>query len=103
MKKSDFRRVRKVLMRHIPEWFEMHVESDAIPIDGAFPGSPRVAPIVDDGYSSSEDSYMNLSINTALSYDGSTISDSDSCSQGEAAMSSAPGLSNRHPRGVQST
>ena len=103
VKKSDFRSVRKVLTRHIPEWFETHVESDAIPIDGAFPGSPRVAPIVDDGYSSSEDSYMNLSINTALSYDGSTISDSDSYSRGEAATSRAPGLSNRHPRDVQST
>ena len=85
--KDDFRRVRKILMSNIPEWFDLHVELDARPPEDAFPGPPRVAPISDDGYSSGEDTYMNLSINTALSYDGSTMSDNDSYTRSESATS----------------
>ena len=80
--KDNFRPVRRVLMQQIPEWFELHVAPDARPRDGAFPGDPGVASIADDGYSSGDDSYMNLSINTALSYDGSLLSDNDSYSRG---------------------
>ena len=81
--KDNFRMVRKTLMHAIPDWYEVHVKPDAYPREGAFPGPPCVAPIADDGYSSGEESYMNLSINTALSYDCSMLSDGESYSRSE--------------------
>ena len=79
VKKQSFRAARKSLIKSIPVWFEVHVPLDARPPEDAFPDLPGVAPIAEDGYSSGDDSYMNLSINTALSYDLS-MSDTDATS-----------------------
>ena len=82
--KQHFRHIRKSLMRQLPDWFDAHVPSDAQPCKDVYPGLPCVAAIAEDGYSSGEDSYMNLSINTALSYDCST-SDMDYYSRAKSS------------------
>ena len=93
--KQHFRHIRKSLMRQLPEWFMTHVPTDAHPREDVYPGSPCVAPIAEDGYSSGEDSYMNMSINTALSYDCS-LSDMDSYSRAKSSDYSNSGSSYRN-------
>ena len=93
--KQHFRLIRKSLMRQLPEWFTIHVPTDAHPREDVYPGSPCVAAIAEDGYSSGEDSYMNMSINTALSYDCS-LSDMDSYSRAKSSDYSNSGSSYRH-------
>ena len=68
VRKGDFNRVRSELMENLHQWYNNHVAEDAKQLASQFPGDPRVAPIASDGYSSSEASYTENSVNTALSY-----------------------------------
>ena len=67
--KDDFHKARKSLQANLPTWYAECVPDDAKPTQDRFPGTPEVAPIMSDGYSSREDSYYSSSVNTALSYD----------------------------------
>ena len=66
--KEAFRKTRNHLMAKLSSWWDEHVPEDAKQIAAKFPGTPEVAPIKADGYSSGEGTYMSSSINTAMSY-----------------------------------
>ena len=99
VQKQSFRKLRKQLISALPEWYDTCVPTDARPSEDAYPGPPCVAPLSEDGYSSGEDSYMNLSINTALSYEGSVLSDTESYNNLSSVSSrhSPPTGFNRQP------
>ena len=73
---KDFQRIRKHLQQHLKSWYATHVTVDAQNSEGAFVGSPEVAPISSDNYSDGEQSYMTVSINAAMSL-VSLLSDDD--------------------------
>lgn len=61
-------------MEELTNWIEDNAAPDAKATLIKYPTSPEVAPIRSDGFSSGEQSYMNISVNTAFSV-GSAISD----------------------------
>jgi glycerophosphoryl diester phosphodiesterase len=64
---KDFKRIREHLQKYIQPWYDQYVEPDARNPESKFPGPPVVAPIEADDYSEDEQSYMTVSVNTALS------------------------------------
>ena len=64
---KDFTRVRQYLVRNIHDWYSTHVTQDGRNPEGKYSGEPVVAPIAADEYSDDENSYMTVSINTAMS------------------------------------
>ena len=93
VEKHAFRHVWKTLKSHLPLWFGEHVPLDAQPPADAYPGDPGVASIAEDGYSSGEDSYMNQSITSALSYDGSLYDNTFQRHRHDTEETSSYGLS----------
>ena len=69
--KDQFSSIRHLLMKNLPQWYSQHESSEAMPRDGQYPGNPRVTPLMEDGNSSGEESYMANSIATAFSFEGS--------------------------------
>ena len=61
----------------IEKWHQKFVEVDALPPEGYFPGPPRVKPIIDDGISSGENSWMSMSSASFLSMDLSMVENDD--------------------------
>ena len=74
---KNYHRVRQYLKDVIPQWYEDYVEPDAKAPEGRYPGKPEVSQTDSDGYSQGDNSYMNISINTAMSL-GSAISNDTS-------------------------
>ncbi len=70
VQKDQFSNLRRLMKKNLPQWYSEHVPTEAMPREGQYPGSPRVAPLMEDGYSSGEDSYMANSIATAFSFEG---------------------------------
>ena len=71
---KNFHCIRAHLKEVIPTWYEQYVEPDAKAPEFRYPGKPEVSPIDSDGFSQAgNQSYMTISINTAMSI-GSTIS-----------------------------
>ena len=64
---KDFQRIRMHLKKYIQPWYDQFVEPDARNPESKFPGPPIVASIEADDYSEDEQSYMTVSVNTALS------------------------------------
>jgi hypothetical protein len=75
--KTEFQKIRSHLMIVIEKWHQKFVEVDALPPEGYFPGPPRVKPIVDDGISSGENSWMSMSSASFLSMDLSMVENDD--------------------------
>ena len=69
--KDDFKAVRANLMINIPDWYDKHVPTDGKTSTENYPGTPEVAPIPSDGYSSGEESYYAGSVASAMSYTSS--------------------------------
>ena len=75
---SEFDNVRKYLLKYLKPLYEQYVEPDARPYPQRYAGPPQVSPFLDsDEYSQGEQSYMTISVNTALSY-ASALSDEES-------------------------
>jgi hypothetical protein len=70
VQKDQFGKLRRLLMKNLNQWYSQHVPTEALPRDGLYPGDPRVAPLMEDGYSSGEDSFMATSIATAFAFEG---------------------------------
>ena len=64
---KDFQRIRAHLQKYIKPWYDQFVEPDARNPESKFPGPSTVASIEADDYSEDEQSYMTVSVNTALS------------------------------------
>ena len=73
---SEFNNVRKYLLKYLQPLYEQYVEPDARPNPQRYAGPPQVSPLDSDEYSTGEQSYMTISVNTALSY-ASTLSDEE--------------------------
>ena len=71
---KDFQRVRDHFLKYLQAWYDQYVEPDAQNPELKFPGPPIVAPIEADDYSDDDQSYMTVSINTAMSL-ASVLSD----------------------------
>ena len=74
VKQEDFKAIRANLAINLPDWYEQHVSPDAQQ-PNKYPGTPCVAPIPSDGYSSGEDSYHAGSVSSAMSYTPSLTDD----------------------------
>jgi len=83
--KDDFAQIRNKLLTSIPEWYNQHVPSDALPPEGKFPGPPRVKQIIRDSESSGENSWVSRSSASFMSMDLSTIQNDDYFSSSLAA------------------
>ena len=75
--KQEFQKIRSHLMIEIAKWHDNFVEPDAKPPEGFFAGPPRVKPIIDDGLSSGENSWMSMSNASFLSMDLSMVQNND--------------------------
>jgi hypothetical protein len=64
---KDFQSVRNHMKKYLLPWYEQYVEPDALNPEFKYPGVPTVAQIDADDYSDDEDSYMTVSVNTAMS------------------------------------
>ena len=84
--KDDFKAVRANLMINIPDWYDEHVPTDGKASTGNYPGTPEVAPIPSDGYSSGEESYYAGSVASAMSYASSVDHHDDMQPSYEATM-----------------
>ena len=73
---SEFNNVRKYLLKYLQPLYEQYVEPDARPNPQRYAGPPQVSPLESDEYSYGEQSYMTISVNTALSY-ASALSDEE--------------------------
>jgi hypothetical protein len=71
---KDFQRVREHFQKYLQAWYDQYVEPDAQNPEHKFQGPPIVAPIEADDYSDDDQSYMTVSINTAMSL-ASVLSD----------------------------
>jgi hypothetical protein len=71
---KDFQSVRNHMKKYLLPWYEQYVEPDALNPEYKFSGPPTVAQIDADDYSDDEDSYMTVSVNTAMSM-ASVLSD----------------------------
>ena len=65
---SEFANVRKYLLKYLMPLYEQYVEPDARPNPQRYAGPPQVSPLESDEYSQGEESYMTISVNTAMSY-----------------------------------
>jgi hypothetical protein len=74
---SEFDNVRKHLLKYLKPLYDQYVEPDARPNPQRYAGPPQVSPLDSDEYSQGEQSYMTISVNTALSY-ASALSDEES-------------------------
>lgn len=75
-KNQEYQQVRERFMDTLTSWINNYAAPDAkATLLIKYPGPPEVASISSDGFSRGENSYMNISVNTAFSI-GSTISDS---------------------------
>lgn len=70
---KNYHQVRNHLKEVIPKWYQEYVEPDAKAPEHRYPGPPEVSPIESDGLSQGENTYLTISINTAMSI-GSNIS-----------------------------
>ena len=77
VEKTDFNRIRNLLISNLKKWFEDHVAPDAHPPFGRYPGDPEVAPIFSDRFSSGDASYMATSVNTIMMYDETWLNDAN--------------------------
>jgi hypothetical protein len=70
---KDYHRVRDYLKDVIPMWYNDFVEPDAKAPEHRYPGPPEVSPIDSDNSSQGDQTYMTISVNTAMSF-GSNLS-----------------------------
>jgi hypothetical protein len=75
VEKATFKSVRTTITNNLESWIDIHVSSDARPLDEQFAGSARVKPIYDDGQLSGENSWMSASNVSFMSMDLSTVRD----------------------------
>lgn len=73
---KNYHKVRDYLKQAIPEWYEEHVEPDAKAPEYRYPGPPEVSPIESDGISQGDQTYLSISINTAMSISSNISNDS---------------------------
>lgn len=73
---KNYHEVREYLKKVIPEWYEEYVEPDAKAPEYRYPGPPEVSPIESDGISQGDQSYLSISINTAMSISSNISNDS---------------------------
>jgi hypothetical protein len=73
--KSHYHKTREYFMDTLASWINDNAAPDAKSTLDKYPGPPEVASISSDGFSRGDDSYINISINTAFAI-GSAISDS---------------------------
>jgi hypothetical protein len=73
---SEFENARKYLLKYLTPLYEQYVEPDTRPNPQRYAGPPQVSPLDSDDYSQGEQSYMTISVNTALSY-ASALSDEE--------------------------
>ena len=99
--KDDFKAVRANLMINIPDWYDQHVPQDGKASTEAYPGTPEVAPIPSDGYSSGEESYYAGSVASAMSYSSSVHIDDAQSSYEETMANFFP--NNKRVEGVPNT
>jgi hypothetical protein len=65
LEKANFKSVCTTITKNLESWIDIHVSSDARPLDEQFAGSARVEPIYDDGQSSVENSWMSASVDVS--------------------------------------
>ena len=70
---KSYHRVRNHLKEVIPKWYDEFVEPDAKAPESRYPGPPEVSPIESDGDSQGDQTYMTISVKTAMSF-GSNLS-----------------------------
>jgi hypothetical protein len=73
---KNYHRVRNHLKEVIPKWYNEFVEPDAKAAEGKYPGLPEVSPIMSDGDSQGDQTYMSISVNTAMSLGSNLSTDS---------------------------
>ncbi len=73
---KDYHRVREHLKEVLTHWYDTYVEPDAKVPDTRYPGKPEVSPIESDGFSQGNNTYMTVSINTAMSISSAVSNDS---------------------------
>jgi hypothetical protein len=73
---KDYHRVREYLKEVLTHWYDTYVEPDAKVPDTRYPGKPEVSPIQSDGFSQGDNTYMTVSINTAMSISSAVSNDS---------------------------
>ena len=74
VEKDKYHKTRGLLMDELTNWITNDAAPDAKVTLLKYPSPPEIAPIGSDGFSRGDQSYMNISVNTALSV-GSTLSD----------------------------
>ncbi len=72
---KNYHRVREHLKEVLPHWYDTYVEPDAKVPDTRYPGKPKVSPIESDGFSQGDNTYMTVSINTAMSISSAISND----------------------------
>ena len=60
----------------IPHWYKKYVAPDGKAAEGRYPGKPKVSKINSDEFSQGGQSYMTISINTAMSISSAISTDS---------------------------
>jgi hypothetical protein len=73
---KNYHQVRQYLKEAIPKWYDNYVEPDAKAPEYRYAGPPEVSPIESDGISQGENTYMSISINTAMSINSNISTDS---------------------------
>ncbi|KAI2491612.1 hypothetical protein MHU86_22956 [Fragilaria crotonensis] len=73
---KNYHKVRDHLKDVIPKWYDEFVEPDAKAPEYRYPGPPEVSPIESDGDSQGDQSYLTISINTAMSIGSNLSTDS---------------------------
>ena len=73
---KNYHKVRDHLKEVIPKWYDKFVEPDAKASEYRYPGPPEVSPIESDGDSQGDQSYLTISINTAMSIGSNLSNDS---------------------------
>jgi hypothetical protein len=63
---KDYHQVRNYLKDILPKWYDEHLEPDAKAPEYRYPGPPEVSPIQSDGASQGDQTYMTISVNTAM-------------------------------------
>ena len=74
VEKDKYHGTRERFKNELNKWIKDNAAPDAMATLSKFPSPPEVAPVSSDGFSRGEHSYMNISINTALSV-GAALSD----------------------------
>ncbi len=73
---KNYHQARDCLKEVIPQWYDEYVEPDAKATENHYPGKPEVSLIASDGFSKGENTYMLVSINTAMSISSAMSNDS---------------------------